>query len=235
MGKDRTGRTTAAHESLLETFPFFSSLPPRSRDEILSHAVSKRLAHKQILASGGAECAFLPFVLEGTLRIYKASEAGKEITLYRIERGESCILSATCILNGGSFPAIAEAEGETHVALLPARLLAQLVEDNPLWRQFMFHLYAKRLDDMLTLVNEVVFHHIDSRLAAHLVRQAGARQKSVTTTHGEIAAELGTSREVVTRILADFEAEGLIATARGRITIRRPDALLERGAPYSGV
>ena len=226
---------TAVHERLFESFPFFSSLSPRSREEILFHAVSKKLAHKQVLASGGAECAFLPFVLDGTLRIYKASEAGREITLYRIEQGESCILSATCILNGGSFPAIAEAEGETLVVLLPARLLARLVEDNPQWRQFLFGLYAKRLENVLTLIDEVVFHHMDARLAAHLVRQAGARQKAVTTTHGEIAAELGTSREVVTRILADFEADGLIATARGRISIRRSDALRERGAPFPGV
>jgi CRP/FNR family transcriptional regulator len=226
---------SAVYEQLLKTFPFFSSLPQRSREEILSHAVSKRLTHKQVLVGGGSECAFLPFVLEGTLRVYKASEAGREITLYRIEQGESCILSATCILNGGSFPAIAEAEGCTEVVLLPARHLARLVEDNPQWRQFMFDLYAKRLESVLTLVNEVVFHHIDERLAAHLVRQAGVRQKAVTTTHGEIAAELGTSREVVTRILADFEADGLIATARGRISIRRPDALRERGALYSGV
>ncbi|MGA2641740.1 MAG: Crp/Fnr family transcriptional regulator [Spirochaetia bacterium] len=225
----------AVTERLVETFPFFSSLPHRSREEVFSHAVSRKLAHKQVLASGGAECAFLPFVLEGTLRIYKASEAGREITLYRIQRGESCVLSATCILNGGGFPAIAEAEGDTEVVLLPARLLARLVEDNPQWRRFMFDLYAKRLESMLTLVEEVAFRHMDLRLAAYLVRQAGQRQKVVTRTHGEIAAELGTSREVVTRILSDFEAGGLIGTARGRIRIHRPDALREKGAPYSVV
>jgi CRP/FNR family transcriptional regulator len=225
----------AAHERLLRTFPFFESLPSRSREAILSKAVHKTLDHKQILVSGGTACVFLPFVLAGTLRIFKASEAGREITLYRIKRGESCILSATCILNGGGFPAIAEAEGETEILLLPARLLVRLVEENSQWRRFMFDLYAKRLENLLTLVDEVAFHHMDLRLAAHLVRQAGARQRTVTRTHGEIAAELGTSREVVTRILSDFEAAGLIATSRGRIRIRRPDALRERGAPYSAV
>ena len=160
---------------------------------------------------------------------------GREITLYRIEKGESCVLSATCILNGGGFPAIAEAEGATDVVLLPAQLLTRLVEDNAEWRQFMFGLYAKRLEDVLTLVDEVAFHHMDARLAAHLVRQAGERQKVVTATHGEIASELGTSREVVTRILSDFEAGGLIETSRGRIRILRADALRERGAPYSAV
>jgi CRP/FNR family transcriptional regulator len=223
------------HERLLAAFPFFSTLPPRSLETILSRAVSKKLEHKQVLVGGGAECAFLPFVVEGTLRIYKASDAGREITLYRIERGESCVLSATCILNGGGFPAIAEAEGATEVVLLPAQLLTRLVKDNDEWRQFMFELYAKRLENVLALVDEVAFHHMDSRLAAHLVRQAGERQKVVTATHGEIAAELGTSREVVTRILSDFEADGLIATSRGRIRILRADALRKYGAPYSGV
>jgi CRP/FNR family transcriptional regulator len=224
-----------ARERLIETFPFFSSLPTGSRNAILSKAIGKTLVHKQVLVSGGGECAFLPFVLEGTLRIYKASEAGREITLYRIEKGESCVLSATCILNGGDFPAIAEAEGETEVVLFPARLLVNLVEDNAQWRQFMFGLYAKRLENVLVLVDEVAFHHMDARLAAHLVRQAGERRKVVTRTHGEIAAELGTSREVITRILSDFEADGLIATSRGRIRILRGDELLARGAPYSAV
>ena len=91
------------------------------------------------------------------------------------------------------------------------------------------------MENVLALVDEVAFHHMDSRLAAHLVRQAGERQKVVTATHGEIAAELGTSREVVTRILSDFEADGLIATSRGRIRILRADALRKYGAPYSGV
>ena len=222
-------------ERLIATFPFFSTLPARSREAILARAVGKTLAHKQVLVSGGTECAFLPFVIDGTLRIYKASDSGREITLYRIEKGESCVLSATCILNGGGFPAVAEAEGETEVVLLPAQLLTRLVEDNADWRRFMFGLYAKRLENVLTLVDEVTFHHMDSRLAAHLVRQAGERQKVVTRTHGEIAAELGTSREVVTRILADFETGGLIATSRGRIRILRADALRERGTPYSAV
>jgi CRP/FNR family transcriptional regulator, anaerobic regulatory protein len=227
--------SVGVHEQILAAFPFFSTLAPRSLEAILSKAVSKKLAHKQVLVGGGAECAFLPFVVSGTLRIYKASEAGREITLYRIERGESCVLSATCILNGGGFPAIAEAEGTTEVVLLPAPLLTSLVKDNEEWRQFMFGLYAKRLENVLALVDEVTFHHMDARLAAHLVRQAGERQKTVTTTHSEIAAELGTSREVVTRILSDFEAGGLIATTRGRINILRADALRERGAPYSVV
>jgi hypothetical protein len=105
--------------------------------------------------------------------------------LNRIERGESCILTATCILNGSSFPAIAEAEGSTDVLLAPARLLVRFVE-------------------------EVAFHHIDSRIAAYLLKFVEGREGVVSRTHAEIASELGTSREVVTRILRDFEAAGCV-------------------------
>ena len=166
---------------------------------------------------------------------FKTSETGRELTLYRIERGESCILSATCILHGGSFPAIAEAEGATEILLVPAPLLTRLVEENAEWRRFMFGLYSKRLENVLTLVEEVAFHHMDARLAAYLLKHAAGQRRAVTRTHGEIAAELGTSREVVTRILKDFEAGGLIATSRGRIQVRQPIALQERTSITPGV
>ncbi len=153
---------------------------------------------------------------------------GKELTLYRIEQGESCILSATCILNGGNFPAIAEAQGPTRILLLPAPFLNRLVEEDSASRRFIFDQYARRLDAVLTLVEEVTFHHMDMRIAAFLLRNATERGTAVSVTHGEIAAELGTSREVVTRILADFESANLIATSRGRISILKPTVLKER-------
>jgi CRP/FNR family transcriptional regulator, anaerobic regulatory protein len=208
-----------ARDPIARTFPFLASLPARARDQILASSVRKKLENKQVLVPQQGDCAWLPFVLQGTLRIYKTSPAGRELTLYRIERGESCILSATCILNGGTFPAVAEAEGPTEVLLTPARLLAELVEDNAAWRQYMFELYSRRLAEVLAVVEEVAFHHVDMRIAAHLLRHASSRGGVVTRTHGELADEIGTSREVVTRILKDLEVEGLIATARGRIRV----------------
>jgi CRP/FNR family transcriptional regulator, anaerobic regulatory protein len=207
------------HERISEAFPFLQSVPERSREAFLAQAVRKSLENKQVLVHDGNECSSLPFVLEGTLRVFKTSETGKELTLYRIERGESCILTATCILNGTSFPAIAEAEGSTDVLLAPARLLVRFVEEYTEWRRFVFGLYSKRLEIVLSLVEEVAFHHIDSRIAAHLLKFAEGEQNVVSRTHAEIASELGTSREVVTRILRDFEAEGMIQTLRGKIKI----------------
>ncbi len=196
----------------------------------MAQAIRKSLVHKQVLVRPGNECAYLPLVLKGTLRVYKTSESGKELTLYRIEQGESCILTATCILSGGSFPAVAEAEGATDVMLLPSRLLVSLVEDHAEWRKFVFGLYSQRLEIVLALVEEVAFHHVDRRIAAYLIKTASGRQNVVNRTHAEIASELGTSREVVTRILKDFESSGLVTTLRGRIRVLRPADLEDKGA-----
>jgi len=219
---------------VLEAFPFFAALPAPAREALLSNAVTKKLDSRQVLVRDGAECAYLPFVLEGTLRLYKTSPAGRAITLYRIHRGESCILSATCILNAGSFPAVAEAEGQTEVLLVPSRLITEYVDDNPDWRRFLFGLYAKRLDEVLALVDEVAFRHMDTRLAGWLLKQSAGSPGTVGATHGQIADELGTSREVISRILSDFEADGMIETSRGRIRLSRPDQLRRRSEPYAG-
>jgi CRP/FNR family transcriptional regulator, anaerobic regulatory protein len=218
-----------------KSFPFVGTLPAPLRNALRSQAVRKKLKNRQVLVPGGSECAYLPFVLEGALRIYKVSEAGKEMTLYRIEQGESCILSATCILNGGNFPAIAEAEGDTQILLLPAPLLYRLVEENSECRRFIFDQYARRLDAVLTLVEEVTFHHMDMRIAAFLLRNAIENGATVSKTHGEIAAELGTSREVVTRILSDFEIDRMISTSRGRIAILKHAELKERAGASADV
>jgi len=216
-------------ELLFDAFPILRTAPPRSRELLSSQGIRKSLTHKQVLVRPGNECAYLPLVLKGTLRIYKTSETGKELTLYRIEHGESCILTATCILSGGNFPAAAESEGDTDVMLLPSRLLVSLVEEHAEWRKFVFSLYSQRLEVVLALVEEVAFHHVDRRIAGYLIKSARGRQNLVDRTHAEIASELGTSREVVTRILKDFESSGLITTLRGRIRVLKPADLEEKG------
>ncbi len=211
--------------AVISAFPFLQSVPRSSREALLSLAVGRTLEHKQVLVSGGGQCSHLPLVLAGRLRVYKVSDSGKELTLYRIERGESCILTATCILNDASFPAIAESEGRSVVALAPAKLIVRLVDEHPEWRRFVFGLYARRLDAVLSLVEQVAFHHIDARIASLLLASAAGKSGLVRKTHAQIAAELGTSREVVSRILRDFEVAGLVDTLRGRIRILDAEGL----------
>ena len=218
------------HGELIRIFPFLATLPARERDALLSASVRKTLENRQGLVRAGMECAHVPFVITGMLRIFKASENGRELTLYRIEPGETCILTATCVLSGNGFPANAEAEGPTEVLLMPSRRLLPLMEESPAWRTFLFGLYAKRLDMALTLVEEVAFHHVDERISALLAREGAAGAGVISRTHEQIADELGTSREVVTRILRDFELAGTIQTSRGKIRVLKPGDLGARGA-----
>ena len=219
-----------AGNEILDAFPFLSTVPQKARDELLARSARKTLSHKQVLVTGGADCRYLPLVLQGTLRIYKTSEGGKELTLYRIDRGESCVLSATCILNTDTFPAMVEAEGQTEIVLVPSDLLSRWVDEYPEWRRFVFRIYAKRLEMMMTVVEEVAFRHVDDRIAAYLASAAGGKAGIVRGTHQMIASEVGTSREVVSRILRDFEASGLIATERGQIRILQPHGIAERAS-----
>jgi len=212
---------------IVRAFPFLAEVTPKTLAEIRSQAVRKTLASGDVLVRDGKECAFLPFVVRGALRVYKASTTGRELTFYRIEKGESCILTATCILSNGLFPAIAQAEGATEVLLVPSALLLRLVDTCAPVRSFVFEQFSRRLESALTLVEEVAFHHIDARIAAFLLREGGD-DGTVRRTHGGIADELGTSREVVSRILKDFESAGIISISRGSIRVLRAPALQER-------
>lgn len=213
----------ALRDEMIEAFPFVAEMEARLQARLFQQVIAKHLGDGEVLAREGTECGYLPFVLAGTLRVYKVGEQGKELTLYRVDRGESCILTATCILNRGEFPAIAQAEGSTELLLVPARLFTSFIDELPSWRHYLFALYARRLDLVLSVVEEVAFHHVDARIAAFLFESAS--NDAVQATHQRLASEIGTSREVVSRILKDFESEGLISTSRGLITIIDRDAL----------
>jgi CRP/FNR family transcriptional regulator len=160
----------------------------------------------------------IALVLSGNVRVYKIGEQGREITLYRFGAGESCILTANAIMNQQRFPAVALVESEAEAIMIPADTFREWIRRYDEWRNFLFDLLSQRLASVMAIVDEVVFHRMDARIAALLLRRAD--QGSVLQiTHQEIAAELGTSREVVSRILEGFGDAGLIEAARGQIEI----------------
>jgi CRP/FNR family transcriptional regulator len=154
---------------------------------------------------------------------------GREITLYRFSNGESCILTANAILNQKTFPAVAVVESEAEAVMIPAETFRDWVRRYDLWREFVFDLLSQRLSSVMSILDEVVFRRMDARIAALLVNRSrpGAR---IRITHQEIAAELGTSREVVSRILEGFAAAGVIGSSRGEIEVLDPGDLKAREA-----
>lgn len=158
------------------------------------------------------------FLYDGTLRVSQSSENGREIVLYRVEAGESCVLTTACMLADETYNTEGIAETDVTAITLPRHTFNHLAATEPVFRDFVFTAYSRRLIDLMRVVDEVAFGRIDVRLAQKITNLAGSLRE-VSTTHGELAKELGTAREVVTRVLQDFQKRGLIMLSRGRIEI----------------
>jgi CRP/FNR family transcriptional regulator, anaerobic regulatory protein len=183
-------------------------------------------AGKDVFVEGDAVDS-IALLLAGVVRVYKIGETGREITLYRFGTGESCILTANAILSLKSFPAIATVEQDAEAVIIPAELFRSWVSRFDLWRSFVFDLLSTRLSVMMAIVDEVAFRRMDARVAAFLLER-GARQNPLTVTHQEIAAELGSSREVISRILEDFSLRKMIRPGRGTVEILDNELLKSR-------
>jgi len=166
----------------------------------------------------------IALLISGSVRVYKIGETGREITLYRFGNGESCILTANAILSQSTFPAIATVETRAEAVMIDAGTFREWVRRYDRWRDFVFQLLSHRLATVMAIVEEVAFRRMDTRLAALLVRRSGSLA-TVQMTHQQIAAELGSSREVISRLLEDLAAEGLVETGRGTVAIKNEEAL----------
>ncbi|HJS28214.1 MAG TPA: Crp/Fnr family transcriptional regulator, partial [Anaerolineales bacterium] len=166
----------------------------------------------------GDQVDAIALMMSGVVRVYKISETGREITLYRFGEGESCVITANAILNFQNFPAIAVVEKEAEAVMVPAGTFSDWIGRYDLWRNFILNLNAQRLIALMEIVDEVAFGRMDRRIASLLAERAQVRNP-VVITHQELANELGSSREVVSRLLEDLEARGAVRLSRGEIEI----------------
>jgi CRP/FNR family transcriptional regulator, anaerobic regulatory protein len=198
--------------------PFLQRADENLKRELKQHAQFAKISAGQDVFVDGDRVDDIALLLSGVVRVYKIGETGREITLYRFGLGQSCILTANAILSQKSFPAIATVEEDAEAVMIPADVFREWVNKYDLWREFVFDLLSERLSTVMEVVDEVVFKRMDRRIASLLLNQAGV-QNPMQITHQEIASELGSSREVISRILEDFSREGLIESGRGTIEI----------------
>jgi len=204
----------------LGSFPVFQGNEEDLVSELLGAAQHLTFPeHKTVYLEGDA-CSHIAFLLSGAIRVFKTSETGREITLYEIGRGDTCILNASCILSDRRYPAHAVATEAGDLLLLPAATFKGLLRRHPKMQDFIFNLLSERLAAVMTLVEEVAFGRMDERLRDYLRERS--RNGVLSITHQAIANDLGTSREVVSRLLKDLEKKGEISLARNRIELR-PD------------
>jgi CRP/FNR family transcriptional regulator len=203
---------------ITDALPILRRADPALVDEFMQKAFLTRIPAGRDVFMEDERVETIALLISGVVRVYKIGGTGREITLYRFGLGESCILTANAILNHQTFPAVATVEQDAEAALIPADDFRDWVNQYDLWRSFVFDLLSHRLSVVLDIVDEVVFQRMDTRLAAKLLDYSRI-QNPIRITHQEIAAELGSSREVISRILEDFTSQGLIQSGRGIIEI----------------
>jgi CRP/FNR family transcriptional regulator len=179
----------------------------------------RHFAKGTVLYEEGFPCPLVPLILSGTVRVYKMGETGREITLYRVSPGEMCILSSTCALTGqdARLPAVAVAETEVDLLAVPSHIFRRLLRERPELQGILNRVLTERLAEMMMVVDEVAFGRVDLRLAELLVRSA--KEGAINATHAQIAMELGSAREVVSRLLKELERRGLVRLGRARIDV----------------
>ena len=193
--------------------------------QIAAKTFSASLEPGHNICHQGDSCSQLALVTAGSARVFKLAESGREITLYRVEPGECCILTASCMLSGRVFPANATVEQALDAVLIPQPRVLEWMTVSETWRHYLWGLLAERLGDVISLVEEIAFRRMDERLGGYLASHARDRGSVLLATHQQIAADLGTSREVVSRMLKDFESRGLLKLSRGRIELGDAEAL----------
>ena len=207
-----------------DRFKGTKALPRSVRDRLLNEALIRD--HKKGYQVFGPENVpdSLIFLYEGAIRVSQTSGNGRDIVLYRVDAGESCVLTTACMLAEEAYNAEGIAETNIKVVALPKMSFDRLVAEEPAFRSFVFAAYSRRLIDLLRVVDDVAFGRIDVRLAERLLMLAG-EDKEVAATHQERASELGTAREVISRVLHDFQKRGLISQSRGRIALSDKSSL----------
>lgn len=207
-------------ELFSKEFKFFNKLPNDQKSQFLESASIITLNKKEIIMNEGSICKGMIFVISGSIRVYKLSEEGKEVTLYRIGMGETCILTISCILGSSNYQAIAQVEEDANVLFIPENMFKEIFAKSHIVQKFIFDTLSLRLEEVMYIVEEIAFQRKDKRIANFLLdRFEQSTDGIIRITHEEIASELGTAREVVSRLLKDFEYKGAVSLSRGKIKI----------------
>jgi CRP/FNR family transcriptional regulator, anaerobic regulatory protein len=199
---------------LLRLYPALSDLDDRTFAATVAQAQVVDLPAGTQLFAEGSVCRQFPLVLSGSIRVAKVGE-GRELQLYRVGPGESCVLTSSCLVGSRIYPATGVVESDVRLVVLPRTVFEQLMAQHPPFRQYVFGLFAERLTELMGLVEAIAFHRFDRRLAAALLGHG----RVIEATHQQLADELGSVREIVTRVLRSFAEQGLVSLGRGSIEV----------------
>ncbi|WP_162653247.1 Crp/Fnr family transcriptional regulator [Lentilitoribacter sp. Alg239-R112] len=202
----------------IDRFPGLSRLGPSTKEALLTRSNIVNYPKDTLLFGPGKSPEYMLFLIEGTVRVQQVSETGHEIVLYRINAGESCVLTTACLLTYEDYSAEGISETKVQAVAVPKNIFDDLVAQSKSFRDFVFAAFSKRITDLFLMIDEVAFQRVDVRLADRLDKLADD-QGVVKTTHQKLSIELGTAREVISRQLQEFQRRGWVEQNRGSVTL----------------
>ncbi len=205
-------------DTFIKLFPELGEKTNHLVNAIINHSSHKTFKTGDQFYTQGDECPGITFLLTGEIRVFMVSQTGREITLYYILPGETCVINASCIIAKSNYMANAVAVEDGVMLYLSRETFTRLMTQSEKMRHFIFSFFSRRFSEIIELVEDVTFGKMDERLADYLIEKA--QNDELNITHQTIANELGSSREVISRLLKDLERRGLIELGRHRILLR---------------
>jgi CRP/FNR family transcriptional regulator, anaerobic regulatory protein len=207
--------------NLRALFPALTDAPPSTLERIVEHGIQRKVRAGSVLFDAKTPCSGFPLILSGTVKVLQRYPNGRELPLYRVRPGESCLLSGSCLLGHSDYTATGIAETDVELLIIPPADFHALIASDEAFRKHVFNLFGERLATLLTLVEAIAYQKLDQRLAALLL----AKGDPVQATHQALADELGSVREIVSRLLRMFEDRGWVDLGRERVRIVDREAL----------
>lgn len=205
-------------EDLQKIAEFKSS--PELIEKLYKYSIRKSYEEGSIILNENAYIRAIPIVTKGTLKVIRTEEDGREILLYYIRPGESCIMSFLGGLHNETSKVRAEVEEDAEILFLPVQKVSLFIKEHPEWLDYIFRLYHQRFEELLEIVNSIAFKKVDERLLNLLKKKSGLTQSNIVSiTHEQLANELGTARVVVSRLLKQLEEAGTVQLGRNKITL----------------
>jgi CRP/FNR family transcriptional regulator len=207
-------------------FPFWDSLTPGEKSRLCNAVTENTYVKDSHVHGGDGRCTGSIVVKEGTLRVYIMSKEGREITLYRLFPGDMCMFTAPCVLSTISFDVLVDAEKDSSVYIIDGKTFAEMADRNLRIKNFALETAVRRFSEIVWVLQQILFYSFDKRLAIFLLNEMNnAKSDHIEMTHEQIAKDLGSAREVVTRMLKYFASENIIRTTRGGIIVTDPEKL----------
>lgn len=210
----------------IDRFPGLSKLDTSIREILVERSKIAELPEGTVIFGPGKAPDNLLLLLDGTVRVQQVAENGREIVLYRVQAGESCVLTTACLLAYEDYSAEGLAETAVRAVAIPRSVFDDLIAQSSTFRRFVFTAYSKRITDLFLVIEEVAFKRVDIRLAQKLL-ELSKGSGHVHLTHHQLATELGSAREVISRQLQEFQRRGWVSATRGDVRLTDIAALDE--------